>query len=468
MKVKNQIVMFLIILISLTIVQGLGSNLKNKMRKLKIHQENNDNIKDVIIIGAGASGIAAGLEMERNNKSYLILEGRDRPCGRVHSSLEFGYPIDNGAILITHQKDNPIVEYSKMFNIKLVNMDFGNLIAFIKNKSINKNLLFTRAFMLKKKFENWIFTNYNSNLSIIENYKIYSNELSHEDQIFLKYSILFYQSNLKRKVNDIKDFILSNDTGFEVTKFSMTPDGYQNILNPLAEKLSIKYKTKIVEINRFENYVEVVDADKNKYMSKTVLVTVPLAILKKEIIKFTPSLNEEINTVINKLAVFDMNKIFIEFEEKFWGDTDFLTFLPNIDDLILFDLAVNFHKVNNKNLLIFLISSETSINEIQSEIKMFGEESVKQKYIDVLKQAYPGKNIKITNFKVTSWNLDEFSLGSFSEIAGDSKDRSKFHIVEKRTYFAGEHTSLTHNAFVYGAFMSGLRASKQIITDLEN
>jgi protoporphyrinogen oxidase len=65
-------------------------------------------IFDVIIIGCGPSGIAAGIEFEKIN--YLILEGRNRIGGRAFTDITtFGenIPVDIGAhYLCHHEKEN--------------------------------------------------------------------------------------------------------------------------------------------------------------------------------------------------------------------------------------------------------------------------------------------------------------------------------------------------------------------------
>lgn len=40
---------------------------------------------DLIIIGAGISGLAAGYQAKNNNLSFLVLDARDRIGGRVYS-----------------------------------------------------------------------------------------------------------------------------------------------------------------------------------------------------------------------------------------------------------------------------------------------------------------------------------------------------------------------------------------------
>ena len=71
---------------------------------------------DVLVIGAGPSGIAAARELRRKNISYLILEGRDRIGGRIYSQNLDGVEVDCGACWMHHFHGNnknplhPVVE----------------------------------------------------------------------------------------------------------------------------------------------------------------------------------------------------------------------------------------------------------------------------------------------------------------------------------------------------------------------
>ena len=57
---------------------------------------------DVIVIGAGAAGLAAARELSRSGLSVLILEARDRVGGRCWTRHEPGLcvPIEYGAVFI--------------------------------------------------------------------------------------------------------------------------------------------------------------------------------------------------------------------------------------------------------------------------------------------------------------------------------------------------------------------------------
>ena len=72
--------------------------------------------KKIIIIGAGLSGISAGVKlMENNFTNVLILEAENRIGGRIHS-VEFGgdgKKIDLGGQWIEGQQGNVVYEMVK-------------------------------------------------------------------------------------------------------------------------------------------------------------------------------------------------------------------------------------------------------------------------------------------------------------------------------------------------------------------
>ena len=57
---------------------------------------------DVIIVGAGMAGLACALRLQKAGREVLLLEGSDRPGGRVRTDLVDGYLIDHGfQVLLT-------------------------------------------------------------------------------------------------------------------------------------------------------------------------------------------------------------------------------------------------------------------------------------------------------------------------------------------------------------------------------
>ena len=65
---------------------------------------------DVVIVGAGAAGIAAARRIAAANRSFRLFEAADRVGGRcVTDTKIFGVPYDLGAHWINSSDSNPLV-----------------------------------------------------------------------------------------------------------------------------------------------------------------------------------------------------------------------------------------------------------------------------------------------------------------------------------------------------------------------
>lgn len=74
---------------------------------------------DVAIIGAGAAGLAAGVELARRGVSHLVLEARDRIGGRGHTALVEGFALDLGCGWLHSADQNPFVGEAARLDIRL-------------------------------------------------------------------------------------------------------------------------------------------------------------------------------------------------------------------------------------------------------------------------------------------------------------------------------------------------------------
>jgi monoamine oxidase len=58
--------------------------------------------KVVVVVGAGPSGLAAALNLQKQGVRVIVLEARNRPGGRVHTVANaLSVPVDFGAQLCT-------------------------------------------------------------------------------------------------------------------------------------------------------------------------------------------------------------------------------------------------------------------------------------------------------------------------------------------------------------------------------
>src|SRR5207253_7362468 len=93
---------------------------------------------------------------------------------------------------------------------------------------------------------------------------------------------------------------------------------------------SIKLNTVVKEINIQKNNVEI-KTDNNTFDADAVLVTVPLGVLKKNLIQFNPPLPAEKQKAINRLDMGVFNITAIKFEKAFWPKEPHILFFTQFD-----------------------------------------------------------------------------------------------------------------------------------------
>ena len=63
---------------------------------------------DVIVVGAGVSGLLAALTLSKHGKKVLVLEKSRHLGGNCSSYIVDGYQVDTGAHAITHLLEGPL------------------------------------------------------------------------------------------------------------------------------------------------------------------------------------------------------------------------------------------------------------------------------------------------------------------------------------------------------------------------
>ncbi|WP_439594600.1 flavin monoamine oxidase family protein [Falsiroseomonas sp.] len=78
---------------------------------------------DVLVIGAGAAGIAAARAVRAAGRSVLVVEARARVGGRVVTDGRLGVPFDLGAAWLHNAEQNPLVPLAAGLGVRLVDSD---------------------------------------------------------------------------------------------------------------------------------------------------------------------------------------------------------------------------------------------------------------------------------------------------------------------------------------------------------
>lgn len=418
---------------------------------------------DVLVLGAGISGIAAARTLVENGWSVIVLEARNRIGGRMWTDTSLGVPLDLGASWIHGVKGNPITVLAKKFGVQTVVSDYDNGLAFdFDGREISdaeyKEMedLFDSIYSEVEKIQED--TESDMPLQQAFDQVISSRNLPAEELRRLQFVI---QGNFALELGaDPEELSLwewDQDEEFDGEDV-VFPEGYNQITDGLAKGLDIRLGVKVAGISYGADGVDV-ETSSGRYGGDKVIVTFPLGVLKQAEVKFEPPLPAWKQSAIDRLDMGVLDKVYLKFSEAFWDEEiegisyvgervgewcDWLNFVPYINEPVL----MAFHG-----------------GAKGYELEELSDDEIIAGAIKTLRVIYGDGIPEPVGYLITRWGKDPLAFGSYSHIppfaSGDDYD-ALFEPVDDVLYFAGEATSREYPATVHGAYLSGVAAAEEI------
>ena len=236
-------------------------------------------------------------------------------------------------------------------------------------------------------------------------------------------------------------------------------NGYDKLTNYLAKSLNIKLNTKVTGVDYSKNTITI-ETSKGNFKADKVLITVPLGVLKNNMIKFNPELPKETQEAIDNLQMGSVNKFLLQWERPFWDNkAQYIGYTT--DEKGKFNYFLNLNTFTDSNaLMTFAFGDYSKQTETMSNSEIISEIMIH------LKSIY-GKDIpNPTSMLRTKWSSNIYSYGSYS-FATNGTLSDDFEVFEEpinnKIFFAGEHTTLDYRGTVHGAYLSGIREAKKIV-----
>lgn len=417
----------------------------------------------VLVIGAGFAGVAAAKHLVTHSIDVVLLEARNRIGGRIWTEYLDDLPVDLGAFVIHGVDGNPITELTRRINNQIDPIDRSKV--FFVNCKQQKSA--TELKEVSEQYQNLLFDAnqyaYQAKMDmplsvaiekvfIREKYPLLIKEFLAWQTLFLNFYTGTELQYLSARHWHEDETLFSENNGF-------MHDGYQPIINYLASQLTVLLQTEVNTIDYTGSQITV-HTNHGQYHADFVIVTVPLGVLKQGRIKFQPDLPERKKQAINKLNMGVLDKFFLKFPKLFWPqETRIITVLQDrYDDFTWF---INYYYFYKKPILMGSLGADTA-----RQFEKLTNENIYAMIMQRLQQWF-GNNIpEPTNFMLTRWAEDPFSLGSYSYIplgaSGHDYDILAEPIANK-LFFAGEATNRYYAATTHGAYLSGLREAERIV-----
>ena len=412
--------------------------------------------KTVIVVGAGISGLAAAKKLKENGFNVIVLEAQSKVGGRLKTNRSLGVAFDEGASWIHGTAGNPITLLAQQAGMNTAFTDDESILAYDLGGVLHGDNNFSDT---EDKFYTVLETLKN-NGSSTKSFETVFNELypTYCNDRLWKFFLSTYLTFDTGDLNMLSSLLYNEGEEFGGEE-RISVNGYDTIPNFLASGLNVQLNQKVTKID-FSNTKVQVSHNGKVTDADYVLVTVPLGVLKANIIEFVPSLPSEKQNAIQKVGVNCVNKFLLNWETAFWDDEQYICYTPDIKDKFNYFVNVKKYQPTVNALMTFAYADKARQTENMTDQQIIEE------IMTHLRDIY-GNNIPYPkNILRTKWQTNEYSYGSYSYTAVGTEMRHFDDLAEEiddKIFFAGEHTEIDYFSTAHGAYLSGIREADKII-----
>ncbi|KAD2804794.1 hypothetical protein E3N88_38171 [Mikania micrantha] len=435
---------------------------------------------NVIVIGAGLSGLAAARQLMSFGYKVTVLEGRKRPGGRVYTKkMEGGNRVaaaDLGGSVLTGTHGNPLGILARQLSYPLhkirdkcplYRLDGQPVESGVDAKvEVAFNQLLDKASKLRQLMGE-VSQDVSLGAALETFWQVDGGPANPEEMSLFNWHLANLEYANAGLLSKLSLAFWDQDDPYDMGgDHCFLPGGNGRLVQALAENVPILYEKTVNGIRYGSDGVQVVVSGGQVFDGDIALCTVPLGVLKSGSIKFTPELPQRKLDGIKRLGFGLLNKVAMLFPHLFWG-TDLDMFGHLSDDPSRrgeFFLFYSYATVAGGPVLMALVAGEAA----HSFEYMAPTDAVKR-VLQILRGIYEPQGIQVPEpiqTVCTRWGCDPFSLGSYSNVAvgssGDDYDILAESVGDGRLFFAGEATTRRYPATMHGAFLSGLREAANI------
>ncbi|HEU4353074.1 MAG TPA: NAD(P)/FAD-dependent oxidoreductase [Burkholderiales bacterium] len=398
--------------------------------------------QDVIVIGAGAAGLAAAAALARAGRSVLTVEARDRIGGRCDTRRLSGIaaPVELGAEFIHGRPEAtlsllteagiPAVDTTRtqrvLFDGKLRAVDVFAEARKPMRHAPSNDVSF-RAFLARQRLS----------------------------PLTRALATMMVQGFDAADPRDASALAIVEEWSTALTASHMRPQGgYLPLLKTLS--VPVQLETEVRHVRWSRGWVEVSGTFRGAPWAASAaaaVITLPLGVLQAESVRFTPPLEKP----FDKLASGPVIRVAMAFEDAFWElDHPGVAFFHNPKaSFPTFWTPLPMHAP----LLTAWAGGPKAARLTGSPQQRLVEHAMAAVH-SVL-----GKKRDPVAWLVQDWQADPYARGGYSyvRVGGAGAREMLQRSLEGTLYFAGEATDLEGAGTVGGALQSGMRAAREIM-----
>lgn len=404
----------------------------------------------VVIIGAGAAGLAAAKALMEAGISFDVIEARDRIGGRAFTDELLGARFDAGAFYIHWAERNPWAVFARDLSVETIDDRAANG----GLRIAEDGLLLPRGQAARRRLAFSTFAaaadqrpDGAPDISLAD----MAASLGGEEVIAAARAIASGALGEEAELVSLIDYNRLDSGGDLVV-----PSGYGRLVQRYGADVKVSLSTVARRIDWSGQGVKVV-LDKGQISADAAIVTVPIGVLRAGRLAFTPELPVTHRHALDGLGMGAYTKIALRFdsEDGFGMGPNSTLVSRHGGVLVLYAMWPHGEKVVVAHLG----------GDRAREVVALGEAGAAALMLDELAEALgPQVRAAYRGARLAGWWADPFALGSYS-IARPGHADARAALMEpvgERIYFAGEALAGKAAMTVGGATLSGMEVAEKV------
>ncbi|KAJ6510494.1 amine oxidase [Mycena sanguinolenta] len=447
-----------------------------------------ENHRSVLILGGGVAGIIAARTLhDQGIDDFLIVEARDELGGRLRSK-QFGaddrrVTVELGANWIQGTQEgngpaNPILTLARKHGLKASESDFyDSMVTYDETGPVDYLGVFNKAVadyttlavaggarVQRKQVDSTCRTGY----SIIGAKPRTPHEMVSEYYMFdWEYAQTPEQTSWIAS-SWANNFTYDVDQGgfSDGNLFSIDQRGFKHFIQAEAATFLTAEQTllnaTVRNIAHSADAVVVTLANGTNITADYAITTFSMGVLQNDDVLFEPPLPTWKQEAIQSMTMGTYTKIFLQFEDKFWFDTQFALYADRERGRYPVWQGLDLQNFMPGSGIVFA----TVTGDYSERIESMSDAEVQAEVLGVLQTMFPNTTIPTpTAFFFPRWFSDPLYRGSFSNWPSGFVSPHHTNVranIGKRLWFAGEGTSQKYFGFLHGAYFEGLDIGKRV------
>jgi monoamine oxidase len=404
---------------------------------------------DVVVIGAGAAGLAAAQALTAGGLTSMVLEADGHIGGRAHTEImPDGAPFDLGCHWMHSASLNPFVETADVLGVRYERREGYGRSAFFRNDRWLNDAEGATGVQTMEERETALAAAWSQGMdkSVVETVE--------RDGPWTE--VLDYYDTLNTS-SDVDQISIGDLVSYHDTEENWpVVDGYGTLVSRWGVDVPVSLNTVATAVRWGASGV-CVETNKGQIQAKCAVIAVSTGVLASGDIRFSPELPIEKHSAIAALPLGNYNRIRLEIDRHVFPD--------DLAERIVVERPGHLPMQISLGAYGFNCAIGIVAGRYADWLERAGTTASREAVIDALCHVF-GNDLraKVKSDRQSAWRGNPFVRGAYStSVPGQFHQRSVLaQPVADRLFFCGEATSTDHFCTCHGARMTGERVIREI------